>query len=88
MKARYYGICPLAPGSSILLERWFASTDRLVLLKFNCGAVSWTGPEFPRDFLAKGTSMQILEGNRMFTVKATLVDGVMNHTDFELEESS
>jgi len=87
VKARYYGYCPIAPGTTLSLMRWFLSTaDHIVLLEFaDETGVIWKGPEYPRD-LAGTRAMDIQNKNRIFEVMATTIDAVQGWSDFIVEE--
>ncbi len=86
MKARFYGLCPIAPGEPVALGRWFNSPAgyRVIVEMTDQRGVKWLGPEYPRD----------MAGHRLFDlqrkpvtarVRATEVDAINGWTDFELD---
>ena len=88
MEARYYGYCPLGPGTLFKAERWFLSTGgHLVLLNFvGPDGVCWVGPEYPRD-LAGFRPMETQTKTRTFKISATRIDAIQGWTEFVVEEA-
>jgi hypothetical protein len=89
MKARYYGACPITPGTTIDVYRWYLSgVGFVVLLEFtDKSGVKWVGPEFPRD-LASSRSVDVKENERHLRVIDTIIDSTQGWTDITVEESS
>lgn len=87
MKARYFGSCPIAPATSIVVSRWYLATaGHMVLLEFTDDrGVSWVGPEFPLN-LAGSQSMEVKIEQRRLNVVATTIDSIQGWTDFILQE--
>ena len=90
MEARYYGYCPLAPGTVLIVSRWVTSpAGHIVLLEFeDQHGIRWIGPEFPRDPISAYMmrNIQIQNKARKLDVRATKIDAIVGCTDFEVEE--
>lgn len=87
LSARFYGSCPLPPGSVITLARWFQSTARIVLLEFvDQSNITWTGPEYPRDLAGGERIMELRAEVRRFVVRSTKVNSIDGWTDLLVEE--
>jgi len=84
--ARYYGCCPLGPGTRLTVKEWYVSPpDRhLVLLRFSDDhGVEWIGGEYPQG-AAAAVPMPRQSGQEAFTVVTTTIDAVKGRTDFVL----
>ena len=89
MKARYYGYCSIAPGSTITAIRWFVSpAGHKVLLEFiDERKVRWIGPEYPRD-LATAEPLEIQSHKIRLEVLDTTIDAIQGWTSFVVEEKA
>jgi len=85
-QARYYGSCPLSPGTRLTVTKWYESTaGHLVFLEFkDQHGVDWIGPEYPRGF-APAVPMEIQTDHQEFSVISTIIDANKNQTDFAVE---
>ncbi len=89
MKARFFGACPIAPATIIVVNRWYLSNaGHVVLLKFtDQSGVTWVGPEFPLN-LATSRSMDVKTDERRLGVITTTIDSTQGWTDLTVEERS
>lgn len=87
MDARYYGYCPIPPGTHLTITRWFKSPGgHIVLLEFaERNGVRWLGPELPRD-MAATRPMDVQTTTREVIVSATTIDACSGWTELRVEE--
>jgi hypothetical protein len=87
MKARFYGYCPISPGTSLVIKRWYGPTAGVdVLLEIvDENGVTWLGPEYPRD-LAGHAQFNVNLAKRTVIVVETTIDATRGWTDFTVQE--
>ncbi len=83
--ARYYGCCPLTPGTRLTVKKWYRSRGHLVFTEFGDEHdVEWIGPEYPLGE-AKAAVTSIETQTIHVTIIATTIDANKGQTDFVVD---